>query len=463
MIQNEKNGDIIYDLNILNSELNIQVSENNFIGKGTYGNVYYVGNIMGINSVIKINKSDGKNNDYEHEAYFYRKYNSNKLFNLSEHVDRSLPFLLDFGKTKNKIDNKIYDYMILEYVGINNLYIALKTRVVDYEEKIIYKMIFNCIYNHIISFHKSNLVYRDVSLANIVLSDEVTSFLIPKSYRFSEKISENLVNLIPKNICIKDIMENYIHKTYGKIVKFVDGGMFGDLDFIYNNSSYKRNSYLFCGDFNEFNMLDGMFAATLLYVSPFCLFNLSFIINNYKEEQMTKNIKNLVVNILKLADIWSLCIGYAIHLHDTNSVNLIYQVIVNSKIKKNPKTYSKDGFNGTNENTFNWMPFFVMNDNKILLVKELANILDPDTNLVNKEYALLRETISVIINEILSFSNLILSHSVKKILNYNLCFDENVINILYQESLKKMNLIYSIMNKYDSVLCEEIVEYAKHN
>jgi serine/threonine protein kinase len=463
--KNEKDNDIIYDLHILNSGLNIKVKKSSFIGNGAYGNVYYIGNIMGINSVIKISKtnnSDDKFNVFEHEAYFYRKYKSNKILDLSKKNDRSLPILLDYGKTKNNIDDKIYSYIVLEYAGILSLGNLLKTKFIDYEEKMICKMIFNCLYNHIISFHELNLVYRDVSLSNVVISYDVTSFIISRNYRVTDKIDQNLIKLIPENISIDNIMENYIHKNYGKIVKFVDSGMFGDLDFIHKNDVYDRTNFLFHGDFREFDALDGMFAATPLYVSPFCLFNLSFIINNYEDEQMTKNIKNLVVTVLRMADIWSLCIGYAIHIYDTNNKSP-YRVMINSKIKKNPISYSKNHLNGTTENTFNYMPFLVVDNDIILLVKELDDIIDLEMNLINKDYTHLRETISIIITEILSFANLILTHSVKRNVSYELYFDDSIINILYKESIKKINFIHSVMNRYDNAICEEIFEYLQHN
>lgn len=458
---NENIDNLIYDFDVFDGKLNILIGEKYFIGKGSYGKVYYVGNIEGKKCVIKIAKSDENFNEFEQDVYFYKKYYSTKSSNLINNDDRSLPFLLDFGKAKNKLDNNYYDYMILEYVGINNLYYVLKTKVVDKEEKIIFKMIFNCLYNHLLSFHKSNLVYRDVSPANIVLSDEVISLLINKNLRYREKINENLIGLIPKNEQINNIMENYIHQSYGKIVKFVDGGMFGDLDFVYKNDIYDKSNYLFFGDFIEFNMIDGMFSSTLQYISPFCLFNLSSIVNNCKKGQVGENIKLLIINTLKLADIWSLCIGYIIHLHDTNNTNLLYQVKVNSKSKKVPKTYSKYGLNGTTENTLNSMPFYVLYDNNILLVKELAEILDTNTKLFNEEYNSLRECISTIINEILVFANIILHYSTKKVVKYVLHFDENIIDILYQESIKKLILIHNAMIKYDTLLCKEIIEYEK--
>lgn len=460
---NYENENIFFDFDVLDGKLNILIKEKTFIGRGAYGSVYYIGIISGINSVIKINKSDNKFNEFEYEAYFYRKYNMGKLYNFNDYQDRSLPFLLDYGKTKNKIDNKIYDYMIIEYVGINNLYSILKTSDIDYGEKLICKMIFNCLYNHLQSFHKSNLIYRDVNPTNIVLSDNVTSFLISKSYSFSEKINKNFLDLIPKKNSIENIIKKYIGKSYGNIVKFVDGGMFGDVDYIYNNATYTRNNYFFYGAFPEFNMLDGMFASTIYYISPFCLFNLSSIINIYKEDRVSQNIRNLVINILRISDIWSLCILYAIHIHDTNNVKLSYKSIINSKFKKNPKTYSEIGSDGTNENTINYMPFYVSCNNKIILVKELMDILDLDKKIMHIDYDVLRENISIIINEILSLANLILSYSIKQKINYILHFDENIINILYKESLKKINFIHNTITKFDKILCEELIEYTKTN
>lgn len=459
---NDPNINIIFDLSILNEEQNIKIKQESFIGKGTYGDVYYIGKISNIDCIIKICKSISNKNQYEQDAYFYRKYHSENKGNLINIMNSSLPFLLNLGKTKNKIDGLFYDYLIIEYVGVNNLYNALKTKVVDFEEKLVYKLIFYCIYNHLLSFHQKNLIYRDVSPGNIVISDKITSLFMNKSYRFNDNLNDKLINIIPKNIGLKDILQDFIDGSYSSLIKFVDGGLFGDFDYIYNTDKYDKKSLLFLGIYDEFNLLDGMFSSTLLYISPFCMFNLSSIINIYDDQILTQNIKNMIFNILKLSDIWNLLIFYTIHLHDTNGVSNIYQVYAKGRQKRNPLNFSKYD-NGTNENTLLNMPFYINKNNEVKLVKELEMTLNSMTQIINKEYFDIRNKIAMMINEIISFVNLLLSRSNKETVRYYINFDKEFVQKLLDESTQKLNYINSIMNSYRDSLKNEIIEYCQNN
>jgi hypothetical protein len=458
----DKNNKIIYDINIFNYQHNVKIKNNHFIGKGSYGNVYYIGQVNDINSIIKISPSNNTNNAYDQDFYFFNKYHNS---NVSE-KNIGLPFLIDHGKTINKIDNKPYDYIILEYVGIKNLFHILATKISHTEEIVLFQIIFMCLYQHLLSFHLSSLVYRDVSPSNMVLSDVVTSFLMDNRSLLHSEINNchsHLKETIYRKTSLKNICEEYINKLYGNIVKFVDGGLFGDIDYINNTEQYEHNNCYLQGDFYEFDKVDGMFGCTMRYVSPFCIFNFSSLIKQYNNIELSKNIRNLVKNMLFLADFWSLCIVYTTHLHDTNKPINIYNSIISMKLQKLQYfEYKNTKSTSCFERTFKDIPFKVEKINnyyQIRLVNELDNILNKETELIYNGYYNLRNTVSQILNAIISFVNLILLKTKKNEFKHEVTPDEDTINELYQKSEDVLHIVKCAFDTFNNTLQNNIIDH----
>lgn len=431
---NHVTKDSLHELDVLDGKYEIKIKFQNFIGQGNYGRVYYVGNIEGVECVAKITNSRHRtDNEYHVDHYFYAKYNA------TQGSTGGLPRVIDIGKTGDKIGRAILDYMILEYVGVRNLFEIWKTRIIGQEEKILFQMTFVCLYKHLTSFHKLGMICRDVSTGNIVLNDRVTSFLISKNKDFSEGINGNMQEIVFKPTTLGDITNQYLNESYGNIVKFVDGGLFADLDCIHNANEYDRKNMYFSGEFPDFDRYDGMFACTMLYISPFYLFNLSSMIKEYENANTTVFAKHALCNILKMADIWSLCIMYTIHIHDVCSKGLNHKMI--SDIKCRTRRFDK----------FAMVPFEI-NESRIMLVINLVDIL-----IYGTEYHDLRRCVSRVLGEIMLFVNVLLSKGVLTRYVYELQYNDEIVNLLYQESAQKLQNVYDILDQFNGKLRELIL------
>jgi hypothetical protein len=269
--------------------------------------------------------------------------------------------------------------------------------------------------------------------------------------------NNNMLDIIYKNSSLKTLFKKYIDKSYGKIVKFVDGGLFGDISYIYDTKKYSAYSNYFCGNFTEFQYLDGMFVCTLRYVSPFCMFNFSSLILEYYNEDISITVKDLIKNVLFLSDYWSLYIIYAIHLYDINNPPNKYHVIIYMKTnEKQIKTMT--------EKTIKTMPFEIEKNDKndknddyqISLIDELKYILDKNTELKNKEYCNLQTTISCGLTAIMNFVNLLLLNTEKNMFQHILKCNSDTINNLYSESKTLLKFIHKNNDDFDIILTEEI-------
>jgi hypothetical protein len=257
-----------------------------------------------------------------------------------------------------------------------------------------------------------------------------------KNFKLCDEINKNIISPVHQKITSEDfenIVADYINESYGNIVKFVDAGMFGDLDYIYKTDKYNPKTYMFNGEFNGFENLDGMFASTLNYISPFCIFNLSSCIKNYNNDIISLQAKNMISTILKISDIWNLCIIYAIHFHDTNDFNSFnYNAVIN--IKKKNKIYCE-------------MPFTI-NNNNICLRNELNKIMDKNFELTNKKYTEFRNLVSCVLDAILNLSNKILSKSTEKNNQFFLDFNDELINQFHFESSTSLVTIKNLIDNF---------------
>jgi hypothetical protein len=459
---------IIYDINIFDGKYNLIIKKNQLLGKGSYGHVYYIGNIYGISCVIKIIKSKfnnitkNKNKDtdsekedeyeenfifeYESELHFYNKYENSK------HNIKSLPKLLNYGTAHNKIDHKFYDYMILEYVGTLNLSNIFNNLVhMDNDEKKIINLIYLCLYEHIISFHNTNMVYRDISSSNIVVSDKVAYFFAKKYYIFSELIPDTMQNVIfkeyienlldPKDI-LEDIENDYKNRKYSNIVRFVDAGMICDLDELEKIEIYNKYNSLLSGSFTDFQHLDSLFSATTRFISPFCMLNLSSLIKKYDKEYFSKNVKYILSMALKLADFWSLNIIFLIHFYDLENPNDKYEIFIRKKTKKD----SNSLVISTTEKLILEMPF-CSNKNNIFLIKELYNYTKYD-NLNNAYYGNLNVIVINSLNNIIDMINSVIFSLKKNNYVYIIEFNNNT-NEDYEY---QNNLCNKFMKCYDNII-----------
>jgi serine/threonine protein kinase len=413
----EKN-EIVHDINILNGRCNIQIKKSDYIGRGSYGKVYYIGNIAGINSVIKIVQSASRNNEYYNDYYFYLKYNS------KGHKYKSLPQIVDYGKTVDNVkSNKgnIVDYIILEYVGAKNLFEIFKNRIIDSQERELFKMIFYCVYKHLVSFHDIGLIYRDVSAPNIVLSDKVTSFLMSKDPNICDNIDSKMRDLVYKKTSFDEIRNDFNCGKYYNLVKFVDGGFFGDLSHLSTVEEYKLDDDLFFGDYFDFREFDGLFSTTLHYGSPFYLFNLSSMIKKYDDAKVFNLSRQVIGNFLKLADIWSTCTIFAIHIHDIYVGGASYFSVMNKK-------------NSEKKDIFDAIPFAIDEEGYITLNEQLTTAMNLNTLIIKEEYRPFRSCIFGILNKILNLVNILITKSKKDGNRYILDFEEENINFLYSKS-----------------------------
>jgi len=274
-----------------------------------------------------------------------------------------------------------------------------------------------------------------------VLSDHVTALLMTKSNDLSDKINDSMKKVVTKPTSFKKIVDQYMKGDFGSITKLVDGGLAGDLDYIYKSNRYDGNNALFLGNFCDFENYDSIFICTVIYISPFHRFNLSSMIKPYKNSNMTLLAKYTIANILKLADIWGIAIIYAIHIHDTNVKGMSHKYMADLKKIHN------------NNNEFMTMPF-VIQDGVVKLVQNLVDALDTTKDLVHVEYHGFRNCVVDILEQIMSFVNMLLSNSSKTKHAYALNYDAEMIHLLYRESGERLCNIGNIMDQFCAGLKE---------
>ncbi len=324
------------NVNILNNEATVKLFNSDKIGSGSYGSVYFIHKnnisiqnkyvLQGCNFVIKIfcNQEDIINEEYFYKIYQRR--NNGKI--------KSLPCCYGCGVTFDKNTNEKFYYIILEYIGcltlknvfniMTNFKKELSSHASDINELV--KILYSICLEYCDSLHKINLVGRDIKPENIIVSDNICSYLISILGReiMNKFIFENLFYVIPLEISIKEIINLYKTEKYENILRFVDVGLFGDIGVICSDNNYnkysKYNKYFF-SHFIDFEPFDGLFVSTVTYLSPFSIFNLSSLINSYGFTSKKEYI-NILIKFLKLSDYWIINVLFAFYFCDIfNNIN----------------------------------------------------------------------------------------------------------------------------------------------
>lgn len=323
----------------------IDIKHDAFIGSGVYGEVYYLGKIKDTKCVIKITKSTGKYNEYVSEYHFYKKHHENN--------NNSVPRAIKIGCAINLLNMKQYDYLILEYVGFFSLKKILDSiHDADEEEKQIFAILYKSLNIQLKFLHKSNITLRDITPGNIVLNDKIGYYFAKKYFTLGGNLNATTNAICECKTCFSDIIELFNNEDYNNIAKFVDMGVAFDINELYKTKIYnKENKYAFCSFVNLYG-LEGLFASTLTYISPFCMMNLIDILNSSLPDDILIISKDNISAMLKIADVWSLNILFLICLHDGMNKNKYLK-----KKQKYISPYAKKYNEHISENTFIYMPF----------------------------------------------------------------------------------------------------------
>jgi serine/threonine protein kinase len=404
--------DYIFNIKIFGNTFELKLCNKYKLGEGSYGVVYFA-NINNVKCVIKILR--GKCN-LESEVYFYNKYYSSTHNNTA-----SIPIYYQSGNIQNNIDNMIYDYIILEYVGFFTLKALMKNINRRNKENfdLLNKMI-QIIYNTgtilLEDIHDNGLVCRDIKPENIIISDCVLSYFI---YNLNLNITIPYYVCLDKNIKLEDIINNYNNSKYENILRFVDLGMFGDLDALDEN--FKFNDIRFAIDYIKFEPFDTLFITTMTYLSPFSIFNFKKFIDkrNFKEKKF-----NLIMlkKLLKKSDNWTYNLLFTIIIY---SLYGNYDMYVNCNSPSMLKYYNYDEYSGTNK----YLKFCIFDiiDDKIIIKKEILNVL-LDNNVFISCSVL--SNINTIMNTVQCFLNCKTNNKFPFEINLDFKNKENIVKLL---------------------------------
>lgn len=412
-------------LPIINRE--IYLTDEDFIGSGSYGDVYILGKIEKIKYVIKVTKNNGGPNDYLTEEHFYKKHNNNG----------GIPKFLCTGSTLNLLNMKKYDYMIIEYVGFFSLRKILNVLPHgDEEEKEIFTMLYKSINEQLRKIHNSGIVLRDIKPDNIVVNDIIGFYFATKYYELANQLNDFTHMICQCDTSFQKIKEKFLEKKYDDIVKFIDFGIAFDIGELYKSEIYNKTNNFTLGSFVDLDGLEGLFASTLTYISPFSMINLSKMLYNKFDENIMIMCKNNISFLLILSDIWSVNILFAICIHDN---------IYRKKKYSRSIQYHKTLFSGNLSN----IPLFFDKNQKFILKKELrmTNVFfcEEIENIFNH--------IKLITGKILELANFIKNDTEwikKKVivkLNYS---EENIIEIKNKTS--------EIFNEVNNIIESKIIE-----
>lgn len=411
---------IIFNIQLLDNENPTIIKLNSYIGKGNYGGVYYIGKIKNINCVIKLTKKkEEKINEYENEYHFYKKFHSNSNSNINNNniYLSPIPRAIGIGYGLNEIDNIIYDYIIIEYVGFfslkNILDSIINIKYTSEEELEILNNIYKILQQNLKILHKSNIILRDITPSNIVVNDIVGYYFAKKYYKLASTLNSEMGKICNCETSYEEIIN---FSKNNNIVQFIDLGLAFDSEIMLNNNFTKTHPYTYC-IYNELKGLECLFVCTLTYMSPFCMINLSELL----KINDSLICKKMVYYILLLSDIWSLNIIFLIYIHDVLITTSKYVFETRKKLIKFPIKYN---YNLTS-NTFSWMPFII---NTNFELKDELNFENKDINYDNtkKTHNYIKNTI----NNILNFANFIKNETKKETKKYSIyCleYDENTI------------------------------------
>lgn len=357
----------------------IVIKNDDFIGKGAYGKVYYIGEMYGTKSVMKISESTKKSNEYFFEKHYYNTHNS----------DFGIPKFISHGSALNLINSKVYDYMIIEYVGYYSLNKIIRhiSNSYDEEEKEIFKILHKSLYFQLKKIHDSGIILRDIKSENIVLNDVIGYYFAKKYYSLANELNETTYNICKCETSFAEIKRLFEEKKYDSLVKFVDFGIAFDINELHKNAYYNKNGNFTLGTFDGLCGLDELFASTLTHISPFSLINLSDMLNFRQSEDSMITSKENISMLLELADIWSLNILFSICLFD-----IMHKQRYCEKIKKYKKIY--------NGNLY-FLPIVINRNNNFDLKKELLF----DEIVFDDEIEIIQNCISCILKKILFLAN----------------------------------------------------------
>ena len=205
------------DIYIKNKKRRVVLENNYILGKGCYGTVYY----HCFSDIGKCAIKLSHVNKFDYENYIYYKYHK------ANEMNCCLPKCHSSGSSKNKIDDKYYYYIILEYCGYFNLksYMdIISNNVSSCDLLMITKILYLAGLKCLDSLHKHNIICRDLKLENIVISDNILAFII-------SKIDKNIVSFIPKHIMdliidtdvnLNNIFQDLKNNNLNNIMKFID-------------------------------------------------------------------------------------------------------------------------------------------------------------------------------------------------------------------------------------------------
>ena len=347
-----------------------------------------------------------------HEAYFY------EMCKEKNKKEGFLPKFIRIGKSidVNLNKNIKYDYMILEYVGKNNLEKVFSRLSIINKGKIskFINILYICLFSQLSSIHETDLTIRDISFANVVVRDDIIFMERNGNYTF----------------ILKDMIENFEINNYGEIVKFIDLGLAGNMKYLIETKQYDPENLMFTGDFyQEKNDFDGLFVGRADNISPFAIFNLSSLISDNNPENNGNDINQLLLkviidNCMVMADFWCLCIIFAIKIYD-----MIFRSDYHSSICKN-------------------MTPFIIKDNKFYFKKEIGLLFNIDLNIENSNFEGIRTNLLFMLNYILEYSNELLKYSIKKDKRYHLQMTNDTMMNLYKESKNTINNLYQLIDSY---------------
>lgn len=293
-----------YDMDIfINNELtNIKLDQDAKIGEGKYGHVFYFQTKSNGPCIIKISKCEG--GDFSFENYIYYKYHK------SPQKINSIPECYGSGGVTNKCDNKEYNYIILQYAGFITFkkfmeLIILSKKNINNEMKEIIRIIYATGLKFIKSLHDHDIVCRDIKHDNIIVSDYLLSYYINNiNGDITQHIPSYIINNIPVKVTYSDITDYYVSSKHKNIIQFIDVGLFCDLNILTEKKEFDKNDDKCNADFCDLDPFDPLFAATMPFISPFAIFNLSSIINTRQIEHKRYMI-DIIKCTMKMSDLWS--------------------------------------------------------------------------------------------------------------------------------------------------------------
>jgi serine/threonine protein kinase len=424
-----------YEMNIYidNKLKNIKFPSENKLGGGQYGNVFLFKD-SDKKYAIKISERD----DFRFENHVYIKYHK---FNEDNYI--ALPKSYGYGKALNKFDGVRYYYIIIGYVGIITLQkfitIIRENNLYTDEIKYILRMIYKIIILYLSSLHKCDLICRDIKPENIVINDNILSYIICQFGidKIKKFVPYYFYNNYLKDVSYKNIENFYNEKQYHNIVQIIDTGLFCDISFL--DINYSKNNEKCYSDFPDFYPYDTIFSTTITYLSPFAIFNLSDKLQSSIKNKSKETIILLLKYLLKISDFWSFNVVYACSLYDLlkNYTNDSLNIKSNlQKLHQYKNTYT---YHYTQHIFFD----VLITDKKINFILKheiMSHLFDHDIGLI--------EIIVMFFSKILEIANNIANKVEKSHLPLKVNFDDEKFTEIFGFILAKINELNNGFKKF---------------